>query len=255
MSINLIQVPVMITRGDTDNEFITITGETTSSPHFAITPAIRRDQRGTYLGWGTSVTHIPTGLTLPTGGADKRKTVEAIKDLIDWSSQTPLADPADKKLITGAVRALVKAEDDPWPEWAGDETTPALSLLAGQLEDATGNYDKRRDARTEIVTAVAELDEDLAKKVRAALDATIIGFQVQTYGLTWLLAVLMQLDPTIADQAARGLVTAWEDGALDEHIYEWRDDIACDRQPTLRGITFPTPSLNLDAVRPGSEPA
>ncbi|MCQ4150282.1 hypothetical protein [Rhodococcus qingshengii] len=247
MAINLIEVPVMITQGESGSEFVTITGETTSSPHFAITPAIRRDDRGTYLGWGMNVTHIPTGLTLPTGGADKRKTVDAVKDLIDWSSTTPLVHPADKKLVVDAVRALMKAEDDPWPAWAGDQSTPALSLLVGQLDDGIENYKTRRDARDELVGEVAEFDAALAKKVGGALDAGLIGIQVQTFGTSWLLAVLMQLDPAIADQAARGLVSAWEDGgAPDELIYEWRDDIANNRQPTLQGITFPSQSLDLD---------
>lgn len=246
--ISLIQVPVMITQRESGSEFVTVTGETTSSPFFALTPTLRRDDRGTYFGWGMSVTHIPSGLTLPTGAADKRRTVHAVKDLIDWSSTTPLAEPSDRKLVTNAVRALIEAADAdiPWPKWAGDKSTPALSLLVEQLDDGIENYGKRQNSRDELVGEVAAFDAPLAKQVGGALDAGRIGIQVQTYGTAWLLAVLMRLDPDIADQAARALVSSWEDGGTpDEHIYEWRNDIANNRQLTLYGITFPTPALAL----------
>lgn len=252
MTIELIQVETKLIRRADESKTVTVTGESTSSPYFAVTPSIRHDDEGVYFGWGKSVTHIPSGLTLPTGGADHRTVVDAVADLIDWSSATPLADPANKKLVIGVVRKLIEDADEanPWPEWAGDATKPALSLLATQLDDGIENYEKRRTSRDELVGEVAAFDAALARKVGGYLDAGRIGIHVQTYGTTWLLAVLMQLDPDVADQAARELVSAWEDGGvLDEHIYEWRDAIANGRQPRLYGITFPSPSLDLGDLK------
>jgi hypothetical protein len=127
-----------------DHSPITITAEQVTA-HFAIAPTLTARQDGTltFADHGRSLTHIPTGLLVTRSGwLDLRRYATELEALpIDWATLTHASElSTEQAQQVRAVSDRLMAEDDasswPWPDWAGDESQPALSLLAGRLDFA-----------------------------------------------------------------------------------------------------------------------
>ncbi|WP_040793185.1 hypothetical protein [Nocardia paucivorans] len=202
---------VSLTVTMSDRSTVTVTGDQVS-PHFAVTPAVARRSDGT-VGLATDgrvLTHIPTGIAVtsdPYIPMDRfAAALEALP--IDWAH---LALPITRDLrdrIKDLHRRLWEGagRERPWPEWVGRVADPARSLL------------------------VEVLDQQLEEKV-PLFELT------RTYGLAYLLGVLMRVDPAAADRAARHLTHMWarEDEAAGEDLYRWRQALAEGRPLRLPG--------------------
>lgn len=241
------------------NPFIPVTIQTSSGPveltgqrvseHFAITPTTRGDSDGrTVLDRGVALTHIPTGLrvTSDSWSLDLAKLGEELQALpIDWASLTKLTDEQGQ-LVKEVFDRLRFADDDsgwPWPKWAGDESKPATSIIAGRLDAHL--EDKFSEASNVAREAKALLPEDLGKKVDAWI---VVGWskeKADAYAIAYLMAVLQRIDPESADRAARDLVGQWDSGdCMGEFVYKWREQLAQGKPLHLPG--FPEMSLPVE---------
>lgn len=146
-----------------DDVQVTVTGESTTNPHLAVTPQVRLDEDGNgRLVSGLALTHIPSGRVVltdsSTRGLDWDRVVEILTSHADWALDDPKLD--DPKVVR---QELFDAADTsqrwPWPEWAGDESTPAVSLLAKHLDDTLSvnpSAPEVREARTELLAGIAD---------------------------------------------------------------------------------------------------
>ncbi|MEV6258426.1 hypothetical protein AB0L97_34730 [Nocardia sp. NPDC051911] len=216
-----------------DGSPITITAEQVTA-HFAIAPTLTARQDGTltFADHGRSLTHIPTGLLVTRSGwLDLRRYATELEKLpIDWATLTHASDlTAEQAQQVRAVSDRLMAEDDtswPWPEWVGDESRPALSLLATEIDQEL-KFTDRYDFITTVTKSLRADHPDLARTVDDHLRAALLGRHVTGYGLVYLLSVLHRVDPAAADRAARNLVGAWEDGSsMDEWLFQWRTELA-----------------------------
>lgn len=210
---------------------VTITGDQVTE-HFAITPALTVHEDGT-LGLsahGKVLVHIPTALAITHDGLiSMRRYATVLEELpIDWATLTvPTAEQTT--LIREAYHGMWAdtSDDLPWPKWAGDKTTPALSLIVHELDDQLDNGEHRRKLWRALENQVAEHDPELGRTVSGHLIASSAIETVRAYGLVYLLAVLQRVDPAAADRAADHLVTAWEHGDdVGEWLYQWRQELA-----------------------------
>lgn len=208
--------------------------------NFAIAPALQKLPDGTVgiIDYGQSLTHIPTGRAVTFDGwMDLRRYAEMLEQLpIDWSTITTLTTDQRQLIVRARDEYLAARGADaswPWPAWAGDETQPALSLLATRLDFALDHND-RYVAIRDIEKQAATVDSALGATVGNALLAGSSAEYIHNYGLIYLLGVLHRVDPAAADLAARELVGAWEDGSsMSEWIYQWRSELADQRPLTL----------------------
>ncbi|WP_063046265.1 hypothetical protein [Nocardia pseudovaccinii] len=216
-----------------DGSPITITAEQVSA-HFAISPTLTARQDGTltFADHGRSLTHIPTGLLITRSGwLDLRRYAAELEALpINWATLTHASELTEEQAKQAkAVSDRLIAEDDtswPWPEWAGDKSQPALSLLTERLDFAL-KFTQRYDFVTTVTNSLRTDHPELARIVDTHLLGSLIASHSAGYGLIYLLSVLQRIDPTAADRAARNLVGAWEDGSsMDEWMYQWRKEIA-----------------------------
>ena len=225
------------------------------TPHFAITPSL-----GTHphtgqliLTGGTVLTHIPTGRHVGSYWDDLRALAAELEKLpIDWATfEKGTREQAE--MVGALMRRLSMASDSegwPWPEWAGDEAQPALSLLGTTLDQAVKSHEHFRVVSSLGTQARQLLPEDLGRKIDAHLLAADSAATVNEYGVIYLLAVLHRLDPEAGDRAARELVSAWDSGdAIGEWTYQWRQELAKSRPLTLHGF----PHVGLFDESPGDE--
>ncbi|WP_433734900.1 hypothetical protein ACQP0C_41730 (plasmid) [Nocardia sp. CA-129566] len=214
-----------------DHNQVTLTGEQVST-HFALVPATTLREDGTlgFASHGYGLTHIPTGraVTFDTF-VDPRRLALALEELpIDWANlteptrgQTALVHETYLQVWNDPEKRL------PWPAWAGDESTPALSLIVHQLDDQLDNTEHRRELRRALEQQIAAYDPELGHTVTGHLLASSSIETVSAYALVYLLAAFMRTDPAAADRAARHVTEAWEHGDdASECIYQWRQQIA-----------------------------
>ncbi|NCL73747.1 hypothetical protein [Rhodococcus sp. YH1] len=221
-----------------------VTGEQVT-PNFALTPIVAfRNDETPVLREGLNLTHIHTGLIVCSDSwIDMRKAAAELEELpIDWATLTKPT-PEQAKLVRETyMRILTCAEYTgwPWPKWAGDESTPAASVLAGRLDDALRHGEIREKSRA-LVDEVTKLDKDLGRRLDTELLWRDCGMNVDGYSAIYLLAVLQRIDPTAADRAAGNLVRDCDAGdSLGEWVYQWRQELADRRPLTLHG--FPAPA-------------
>lgn len=234
---------------------IDVVGEILTT-HFAMTPAFAANDDGTIQLRGGSLvlTHRPTGLAVTHGdwSLDPRRLATELEALpIDWSTFTG-ATADESVLVRGAFDRARTEEGDgwPWPEWAGDESTPALSLLAQTLDCAVDSWERYRTASDLGKEAKQHLPEDLGRKVDAHLIAGSSAITVNEYGVAYLLAVLHRVDPATADRAARDLAAAWDCGdTLGEWTHQWRRELGDGVPLTLHGFPYIAPELTEEAHR------
>ncbi|MGV9336630.1 hypothetical protein [Nocardia sp. NPDC003726] len=210
---------------------VTVTGDQVTE-NFAITPALTVHDDGT-LGlsaYGKCLVHLPTGRAITHDAMiSMRRYATVLEGLpIDWATLTaPTAEQT--ALINEAYRGLWNdsSDDLPWPKWARDKSTPALSLIVHELDDQLANSEHRRQMRVALEKQITEHDPELGRTVSGHLIAAGAVETVRAYGLVYLLGVLRRIDPAAADRAAEHLVNTWEHGEdLGEWLYQWRQEIA-----------------------------
>ena len=218
----------------------TVIGERVT-PNFALTPIVSVHDDGTpALRDGLRLTHIHTGLIVCSDNwIDLRKAAAELEELpIDWATLTKPT-PEQAKLVRETyMRILTGAEHTgwPWPKWAGDESTPATSVLAQRLDDALKHGEIREKSRA-LADEVAKLDKDLGKRLDIELLWRDCGMNVDGYSAIYLLAVLQRIDPAAADRAAGNLVRDCDAGdSFGEWVYQWRQELADGRPLTLHGF-------------------
>lgn len=215
-----------------------------ASEHFAITPALYREGGQLRIGSGTVLTHIESGIAFSSDSfIDQRKLAADLEVMsIDWGTWTtetkPTADEiADiKRVIHRHVTSPNYGDDYQWPAWAGDASTPALSLLAKRLDLGldTDFWAKASDIRDD---ARPKLGEEAARKLDTYLIVAGSMADLSNYGLIYLLAVLRRVNPEAADRAASDLVAEFESGdGVAEWIGQWRQELAQGKPLTLHGF-------------------
>lgn len=226
------------------NEFLTqtvrlagITVEVTAAPtdvsHLVVTPMLGRGKHGRVVLTGKlALTHTFTGQSVAVSHSFERLNALAQQlGEFDWD----FADPNRTRDMQGAAQIirqwqLADAYDGPAPLWGDDaemkaarKRQPATTLLAEQLQ-------------WWIQHSTATRESDLYDTNNEAWHAQLSA-SVQGYGLIYLLAVVREIDPTVADVAARDLVAAFDAGdSFDERVWQWRNELAEGQPLTLRGI-------------------
>ncbi|WP_461666647.1 hypothetical protein [Gordonia sputi] len=169
-----------------------------------------------------------------TVGSRLRKVVPAIAPLLDWSLPDPIgpATEQQKRAVRDAIRiAHADADAVTWPQWAGDDTQPAMSLLGLLLDDAINGAPfsaTSRRVRTEVASDVRAAcgDQDLVRRLEMILLNEQCARFVADYGLIRMLATLTRVDQSVADGAARVYVAECENGDdMGEWIHQWRNEI------------------------------
>ncbi len=217
---------------------VLVTGEATSDPWFAITPRVSWDREvdALRLAGGLALTHVPSGrcVVTDTVGSRLRKVVSTIAPLLDWSLPDPIgpATEQQKSAVRDAIRSThADADAVAWPQWAGDDTQPAMSLLGLLLDDAINGAPfsaTSRKVRTEVVSDVRAAcgDQDLVRRLEMMLLNEQCARFVADYGLIRMLATLTRVDQSVADGAARVYVAECENGDdMGEWIHQWRSEI------------------------------
>ncbi|MCA4726652.1 hypothetical protein [Mycolicibacterium fortuitum] len=210
-----------------------VTASPTDVPHFVVTPTLGRGKHGRVVLTGKlALTHTLTGRHVAVSDSFERlNTLAQQLAEFDWDFTNPNRS-RDMRGAAEIIRQwqLSDAYDGPAHLWGDDaemkaarEREPATTLLAEQLQ-------------WWIAHSTATRESDLYDTNNAAWHAQLSA-SVQGYGLTYLLAVLRQIDPTVADIAARDLVAAFDAGdSLGESIWQWRNELAEGQPLTLRGI-------------------
>ncbi|WP_433734899.1 hypothetical protein ACQP0C_41735 (plasmid) [Nocardia sp. CA-129566] len=238
----LIQLTIPLRNGG----HASVTGQRLTE-HFAVAPALRIEDDATvgFADHGRVLNHIPTGRVVTHSVfVDYIRFATELEALpIDWANFAQLT--AEQAQAIKDAHQRVSSEQAPawpWPEWAGDESSPALSLLGTLLDD--GAQDARRDELVDKLTSRAtELDSEFGTELGNQLRWMLAGIHTTNYSAVWLLAVLHRVDPAAADQAAKELACALDAGdALGEWTYQWRQELADQIPLTLHGFPdLPTP--------------
>lgn len=227
-----------------------VPAQATECPLLVITPAVTHRGDGALRFRGAlALTHTRTGYHLvhSTYATGLEKLAAALKEL-DWSfdDRNHFAKPENAD-IAAAVRDVIRTwqidggYSGPEPLCGDDEemnaarnAAPALALLREDLEW----WPKHRKA----------IDEgDLFNTNKQAWQAALLS-SVQGYSVTYLLAVLMRVDPQAADVAARQLTRALDDGdQLGEWMFQWARELDSGEPLTLHGIPAADPLAEFGA--------
>ncbi len=237
----------------TSNGEATVTAEQVSE-HFALTPLLTYgDPADGGNGFGLrrgalALRHIGTARSVSADQfIDLRKVAVELEKLtiIDWDTLTldQVITEAQSAAISEAFTA-VRADSSgprwPWPNWAGEASTPATSLIAHMLDSSLTLRD-RLDSAQGLIARVAGLDEELGRSADVALTGSIMNSYVGEFGVIWLLSSLQRLDTEAADRAARFLIGQWDAGdSLGEWTYQWRQELADGTPLTLPEIPHHT---------------
>lgn len=221
------------------------------SDNFAITPGITGEGDALGLSDRLALTHIGTGRVVTWSmWLDFRDLAQRLEALpIDWAALTENNLTIEhRKAVHAAIKEAQSAHadrgDDEFPKWAGDPSSPALSLLGTVLGDAVKSTAfETFTAGKELAGLVDKVDAELARRIDLELSWRTAAVNVNTYGVAYLLAVLHRVAPEAADRAARELAAAWECGdSLGEWVWQWRKEIGDEQPLTLHGfadLAFP----------------
>lgn len=100
--------------------------------------------------------------------------------------------------------------------WYDPIPTQAEPLLEAFLGDFQELWDTLMSDHANDSTKLSDMDR-----------GRLISRQVEVFGMTYLLAVLRQQSPEVADAAAEFLAGQWESGdSLGEWMYQWREELA-----------------------------
>lgn len=221
---------------------VDVPAETTDNPHLVIAPAV--DGRGLLCDdW--RLLHLPTGMSLPTplmsGVVDLRLIASAVADL-DWSSPDPKHYASEDGRDLGqkyrdAMRKAELAEPpavDPEDRKSGDiphEALPMVSMFLDSYQrchDRTSNEDHPRYVPFELPDGTTNPEW-----------GALIIRMCDAFTNSYVLAALHRTDPEVADSVASTLADWLESGETGEWVWQWRQEIAAGKPPTLPGV--PTP--------------
>lgn len=216
-----------------------VPAQATECPQLVITPAVSYREDGTLRFRGAlALTHTRTGhrLVHSTYAPGLEKLAAELKEL-DWSfdDRNHFSKPENADMAAAARDIIRTWQIDggysgPVSLWGDDEeakaarnAAPALALLREDLEW----WPKHRRAIQE---------GDLFNTNKDAWQAAL-ACSVQTYSVTYLLAVLMRVDPQAADVAARQLTRELDAGdQLGEWMFQWARELDAGEPLTLHGI-------------------
>jgi len=227
-----------------------VPAQATECPQLVITPAVTHRGDGALRFRGTlALTHTRTGCRLvhSTYVAGLEKLAGALKEL-DWAfdDRDHFAKPENAEMVA-AARDIIRTwqldggYSGPVSLWGDDEdkkaarnAAPALTLLREDLEW----WPKHRKA----------IDEADFFNTNKEAWQSALACSVQSYSVTYLLAVLMRVDPQAADVAARQLTRELDAGdQLGEWMFQWARELDAGEPLTLHGIPAADPLAEFGA--------
>lgn len=219
---------------------VSVLGMPTACPLLVITPSMTVNVGDTTPRFSGDLilTHVNTGLSVSRGDSAARLEELAAKLTgFDWQftdpdyftrsenegTKTEISKILRQWIIDGGYDGPVSLYGDDEDQRAARNAAPAATLLREQLDwwpkHHKSIYDRKlltnnQDAWGEAVSASA-----------------------QGWGIIYLLAVLLRIDPQIADVAGRFLTAEFDSGdSMGEWVAQWQDELASGKQPTLPGI-------------------
>lgn len=226
----------------TEDRWVRVTAQPTACEQLVITPEVwLPDNRTPTFTGKLTLVHTLSGATLLTGSSAARLTDLAGRLApFDWTFTDHRAFAALPSETRDAIRKIVRqwrideADTSPVTFYRDDEaasqarqSAPAHTLL-GELLDWWQNHFDRTLARLPSAEPTPAEMQARAESYAASGDG---------YGLIYLLAILQQLDPLVADIAARNLMRDWDSGdGLGERIHQWRTEFAARRPLTVYGF-------------------
>lgn len=242
----------------TGDRWLTVSGQPTACPHLAIAPRVEISADGAPMFCTRlTLTHIPTGRHLVTDTSAPR-----LMDLaqrlahLDWDFSDVQRCPIAFTDVTTIVRQWHLDAADPTPAYCSRDDdnarqaralAPARTLLADQLRWWQNNYDQGID----LLRRANGADEhcELSSTIARELFVEKMISSERGYGLIYLLAVLRQLDPPVADIAASNLVREYENGdRFGDLINRWSRELNCGLEITLSDDIPHTPEEFLQPV-------
>lgn len=224
---------------------VTVSASQTACSHLVVTPRLgtASDSDALVFAGGLTLVHTNTGRTVASHH-DHRQLTELAATLteFDWEFDTAdhfarVENTEQRDAIAQKIRAwqMNDAYTGEVSYFGDDEATkaarnndPAGTMLREQLDW----WVKHSEATWQNPSV-----DDNPQAWHANIATTVNGF-----GLIYLLAVLRASAPDIADVAARNLVVQYDCGdSLGEWVYQWREELAAGKSPTLHGIPDSNP--------------
>lgn len=217
---------------------IAVSAVTTAVPELMITPAIVESEAGAARidGGELQLTHAHTGRSVIRGSYNELQDLAGKLADIPWTFTDPehFKDPANSAALQ-QVQAIIR-------EWMTVEDNGAPICLMGDDEaDAAA-----RGAEPSQTLLREQLDWWLkhAKSIHdrnlfednKALWYESISTEVQGFGVIYLIAVLRQIDPAVADIASRHLYASWDSGEVGEWVYDWSEQLAAGKPLSIYAI-------------------
>jgi len=236
-AMTFIQIEVPLTDGGS----VTMTAQPTVCPDLVITPGIDRNGDTPRFTGTLVLRHTHTGARVAASnyvtGLEKLATALApfdwaFSDLEHFRSDTDRATAVSEVIRTWDIdqgySGTVSLWGDDEEKKAARTARPADTLLREELD--------RWSAQSASIR-----DRNLAAENRAAWYEAI-SCSGTGFGLIYLLAVLMRVDPAVADIAARRLYLEWDAGdCLGEWVHQWAQELDSGNELTLDGIPHANP--------------
>lgn len=224
----------------------------TECPHLVITPTVEylvEDPETPRFSGGLTLTHLGTGSCVVRSdyASQLEKLAVQLKGF-DWdfTDRKYFARPENAEYLK-AISAVVRewqigdADVGPVSLWGDDEEKkaerdrdPAGTLLREQLDWWPKHYKSIHDR---------DLMNTNQDAWRAEINCSVEGF-----GMMYLLAVLMRIDPKVAAVAGRRLTAEFDAGdGLGEWVYQWTEELAAGKPLTLYGIPDAAPLAGFGA--------
>lgn len=197
---------------------VTVIAEPTDTPGLVVTP----DTRGGRLTGFWNITHAGSGLVIPIeqlGGSDiytARRVADELGTIgVDWTGDQDAIAAAMKVDGMGEkLKAAIKRGRYPEPEAGTTEAETTAESLAKLVAEYT------LGRATEVWEIMKRRNRDDADGT--AIDALNTAALLHGYGMVSLLRAFRNVDQAAADDAARDIMGAWEDGgSVHEFIADW----------------------------------
>ncbi len=226
------------TVGTRSSGTITISAVTTAVPELVITPAIVATEAGAARidGGEMQLTHAHTGRSVMRGSYNDLQDLAGKLAEIPWTFTDPehFKQPANSEVLR-RIQAIIR-------EWMTADNDGGPIRLMSEDEDAAA----ARGAAPSQTLLREQLDWWLkhAKSIHdrnlyednKALWYESISTEVQGFGVIYLIAVLRQIDPAVADIASRHLYASWDSGEIGEWVYEWSEQLAAGKPLSIYAI-------------------
>jgi hypothetical protein len=222
----------------------TVYGQPTAAEHLIITPSFLL---GGDIGYGYELRHAPTGVSLRGGDPSVLREIARRLAHLDWASVTRenfrgSAMATEAKTIIRELQftdpsAVELPAHDGWgPDGKGKGLKRAALPLAGDLlADLQLAFSKVHGP-----DAVPHTLPDPGSPDGTRINPEWMRWserQVHDFSPVYLLLVLHQLDPEVADSAAAFLADSWEAGdSIGEWAWEWHQALLKGESPDLPGV-------------------